>query len=92
MWCIYQLAFEAGRSPDSPPRDLRATIETFAQSIVRHFDGTGCWIVATAPATSGGVDVWFNLPKLPSDEAFAPHWRQQLCAFGLVGQRPANRC
>ena len=91
MWCVYQLAFESQPSPATPQRDLRATVEAFAQSIVRHFDGHGCCVVAAAPARNG-VDVWFSLPKLPSDEAVAPYWRQQPSAFGLTGQRPANRC
>lgn len=85
MWCLYRFT----RSPESN-RGLDANVRSFAQTIVEQAANRAIWVEATA-RVGGGIDVWFNLPVLPTDPTLAPAWQDQLRQHDLVAQRITSR-
>lgn len=88
MWCCYRFHLDPAATAG---RELRTVTDAFAATIGRHFGGAATWTAASAAAPDGGVEIWFGLPQLPTHEALAPLWQQQLRGHGLVAQRVPNR-
>ena len=92
MWFAYRFTLVEDSAADAlVQRDLGHTVHAFSEAILRHFQGQGHWVAATARATDGGIDIWYSIPQRPTDEGFAPVWDAQLKAHGLAAQRVIGR-
>src|SRR6185312_621349 len=65
MWCCYRL----GTLQPFLTDELQAAATTFSAQVVLECGGS--WTMASARAKDS-VDIWYCLPRLPSDAAFAP--------------------
>jgi len=79
MWRLHRFARAIGAS--DPQRDLDADVHAFTQSLAQQVTELH-WVVATARAADGGVDVWLKAAA-PVDAAA---WQQQLDRLALTSR------
>jgi hypothetical protein len=89
LWRLHRFARAA--SAADLQRSLDQDIRAFFDAIIRHFGDDVHWIAATAPAKSGGIDVWFRLPAAPADIASGAVWVRELNSCGLASQAVSGR-
>jgi len=91
MWCAYRFTLDAKDADAVMQRDLDNAVHVFSEDIVQFFAGDGHWVASSARAHDGGLEVWYSIPREPSDNDFVELWQQRLRVHGLVAQRVTGR-
>jgi hypothetical protein len=89
MWFVYRFARDVGAAATISAREIDPDVAEFSNCIVQQVQGR--WVAANARAPDGGVEVWYNLPCLPSEPALKQAWAKCLSAYALTGKRITNR-
>jgi hypothetical protein len=90
MWFVYR--FRRNTEASVPPaRAINHDIAAFSDAIVRQVGQQARWVAPTARAPDGGIEVWYNLPQLPSEPPLREAWANCLSTYALVGRRITNR-
>ena len=91
MWFVYRFTRSAQADRLPPGRAIDHDIVAFSDSIVRNIGPQGRWVAASARAPDGGIEVWYNLPQLPSESPLREAWAECLASHALTGRRITNR-
>ena len=89
MWFVYRFARDVAAAATMPTHAIDRDVAAFSNAIVQQVEGS--WIAASARAPDGGVEVWFNLPYLPSAAALTEVWAKCLSTYALTARRITNR-
>ncbi len=90
MWFVYRFYRDTNLA-QTQQRDLIADIAEFSNCVIRSGSQTGRWVPASAKATDGGREIWYNLPHLPDKGALGQAWARYLGEFALTCRRSTNR-
>jgi len=89
MWYAYSFTLDANAG--GKDRKLDATVAAFSDAVVGYFKGEGRYVVSSARSKNGGIEVWYDLSKLPAEKPFSEFWRLRLIEHGLVAARVTGR-
>jgi hypothetical protein len=89
MWFVYRFARDVETAAAIPAREIDRDVAEFSNCMVQQVAGR--WVAASARAPDGGVEVWYNLPHLPSEAALKQIWAECLSVYALTGKRITNR-
>ncbi len=89
MWFVYRFARNAEAAATMPTGDIDQDVAAFSRSILQQVEGR--WVAASARAPDGGVEIWYNLPQLPSHAVLKEVWAKCLGTYALSGRRITNR-
>ena len=89
MWFVYRFARDVAAAATVPTHTIDRDVAAFSNAIVQQVAGR--WVAASARAADGGVEVWFNLPALPSAAELNQVWAKCLSTYALTGKRITNR-